>query len=108
MSTPEQNVDKHWTDVLSMSELEEQAKQFWVDKRMGGAEPTLADMYIAGFRLCFITLRPNIADLEADRNRLREMIKDGVPHDCAAGYDEVKFCSFRNGQGNMCMKCLNF
>lgn len=41
----------HWTDILSVSELEELAKQFWTEKTIGGVEPKLEDMFIAGFTL---------------------------------------------------------
>jgi hypothetical protein len=32
-------------------------------------------------------------------------IKDNLPEDCVAGYDEVKFCSIRNGDGWRCEHC---
>jgi hypothetical protein len=30
-----------------------------------------------------------------------------LPEDCVAGFDEVKFCYFRNGEGNKCLRCLD-
>lgn len=40
-----------WTDIITVSELEDLAQQYWVDKTCGGAEPKLKDMFIAGFIL---------------------------------------------------------
>jgi hypothetical protein len=30
-----------------------------------------------------------------------------LQEDCVAGFDEVKFCYFRNGDGNKCLRCLD-
>jgi hypothetical protein len=30
-----------------------------------------------------------------------------LPETCADGWDEIKFCSRRNGSGNGCMLCIN-
>lgn len=43
--------DLHWTTVLSISEIESKAKDFWVSKTMGGRSPSELDMFIAGFRI---------------------------------------------------------
>ncbi len=43
--------NKEWTDILTTSELADYAKQYWTSKLIGGAEPNLTDMFIAGFRL---------------------------------------------------------
>lgn len=35
----------------------------------------------------------------------KEEIPAGLPDDCVQGYDEVKFCSIRNGGGWQCKNC---
>lgn len=44
-----------------------------------------------------------------ENEELKNIIRNGgLPNDCVAGWDEVKFCPNRQGEGNMCMHCMNF
>ena len=52
--------------------------------------------------------------LESENQRLKEeldkannRIKLMLPSDCIGGYDEVKFCPIRQGDGNECKHCIN-
>ena len=46
-------------------------------------------------------------EIQSEIDNLKYMIIKGIPNECISGWDEVKFCSHRNGDGNKCMKCLN-
>ena len=41
-------------------------------------------------------------------NELKQLAHNGLPDDCIAGWNEVKFCPHRNGEGNMCKRCSNY
>jgi hypothetical protein len=38
---------------------------------------------------------------------LLSMVKNGLPDDCVHGWDEVKFCPVRQGDGWECRHCAN-
>jgi hypothetical protein len=47
-------------------------------------------------------------ELSEEIIKLREIIKNGgLSPDCELGYSEIKFCSFRNGEGDHCLRCFN-
>jgi hypothetical protein len=39
---------------------------------------------------------------------MKRLAHEGLPSDCVAGWDEVKFCHFRQSDGNMCKWCSNY
>lgn len=39
---------------------------------------------------------------------MKRLAHEGLPSDCVAGWDEVKFCHHRQGDGNMCKWCSNY
>jgi len=41
-------------------------------------------------------------------NELKYLAHNGLPDDCVAGWDEVKFCHHRQGDGNMCKHCSDY
>lgn len=41
-------------------------------------------------------------------NKLQEMVKYGLPERCVQDWGSVKFCTNRQGEGNICKQCLNF
>lgn len=40
-------------------------------------------------------------------DQLKQLVEKGIPEDCVLGCNEVKFCSYRNGEGNQCKHCLD-
>lgn len=49
-------------------------------------------------------------DLKQVRQQLSEKedeIQQYLPEDCIRGHGEVKFCDFRNGDGNKCKQCFS-
>jgi hypothetical protein len=38
-------------------------------------------------------------------DELETIVKDNLPEDCVLGYDEVKFCTYRQGDGAKCKHC---
>jgi hypothetical protein len=39
---------------------------------------------------------------------MKRLAHEGLPDDCVKGWDEVKFCENRQGDGNMCKWCSNY
>jgi len=39
---------------------------------------------------------------------MRYLAHQGLPDDCVRGWDEVKFCDVRNGDGGLCKWCSNY
>ena len=42
---------------------------------------------------------------EEELKELKLLAHKGLPGECIAGWDEVKFCPFRQGDGNKCQQC---
>lgn len=36
---------------------------------------------------------------------MKRVIYENLPNDCVKGYDKVKFCEVRNGNGGLCKMC---
>jgi len=68
-------------------------------------------------------LKPQIIEYEKEQLRLfrvsgscsadeleemKRLAHEGLPDDCVKGWDEVKFCENRQGDGNMCKWCSNY
>lgn len=62
-----------WTEIITVSELEELAKEYWVDKTCGGVEPKPKDMFIAGF---VIGVKRSSQNAEAKLNFESRLIDD--------------------------------
>lgn len=39
---------------------------------------------------------------------MKRLAHEGLPDDCVKGWDEVKFCENRQGDGNACKWCSNY
>jgi hypothetical protein len=39
---------------------------------------------------------------------MKRLAHEGLPEDCIKGWDEVKFCENRQGDGNACKWCSNY
>lgn len=39
---------------------------------------------------------------------LQILAHEGLPNECVRGWDEVKFCDVRQGDGNQCKQCSNY
>ena len=39
---------------------------------------------------------------------MKRLAHEGLPEDCVKGWDEVKFCENRQGDGNACKWCSNY
>jgi hypothetical protein len=39
---------------------------------------------------------------------MKHLAHEGLPDDCVKGWDEVKFCENRQGDGNACKWCSNY
>lgn len=40
--------------------------------------------------------------------KMKELAHQGLPDECVNGWDEVKFCEKRNGDGNACKLCSRY
>jgi hypothetical protein len=49
-----------------------------------------------------------IKQLQEEVNRLKVLAHEGLPNECISGFDEVKFCPIRQGDGNACKHCSDF
>lgn len=61
-----------------------------------------------------LTTKEKYDALKVENKRLESVISEArynLPTDCPVceeyGYDDVKFCHYRNGEGNKCLKCIN-
>lgn len=57
-------------------------------------------------------MRENLLDTVKEAMQETQQLKDivkngGLPKECIAGYQEVKFCPFRQGDGNQCLHCFS-
>jgi hypothetical protein len=46
--------------------------------------------------------------LADELEEMKRLAHEGLPDDCVKGWDEVKFCENRQGDGNMCKWCSNY
>jgi hypothetical protein len=49
-----------------------------------------------------------ILQLLDELKEMKSLAHEGLPNDCVAGYDEVKFCHNRQGEGNLCKHCSKY
>lgn len=48
-----------------------------------------------------------VSELEKENKEIKEVINRLLPENCIKGYENVKFCSYRNGEGNECRQCAD-
>lgn len=58
--------------------------------------------------LALLALQNQASDLKKELDLMKELAHAGLPNDCIRGWDEVKFCDIRNGDGGQCKWCSNF
>jgi hypothetical protein len=47
-------------------------------------------------------------ELKKELEKIKHLAHEGLPDDCVKGWDEVKFCANRQGDGNACKHCSNY
>jgi len=40
--------------------------------------------------------------------KMKRLAHEGLPDDCVNEWNDVKFCHYRQGDGNMCKHCSNY
>ena len=56
-------------------------------------------------RKIFIVVEERVKEEMSNIEELLPLIHGGLPDECVRGWDEVKFCDVRQGDGNMCKLC---
>lgn len=73
-------------------------------KQVQEGQLSIGDAQIQLLRLFDVSGSCSADELE----EMRRLAHEGLPDDCVKGWDEVKFCENRQGDGNMCKWCSNY
>lgn len=58
--------------------------------------------------IAFDLQHKEVLRLKQEVETLKGLAHEGLPKDCIAGEDEVKFCHWRQGEGNKCIHCSHY
>lgn len=73
-------------------------------KQVQNGELSIGDAQSQLLRLFDVNGNCSADELE----EMKRLAHEGLPDDCVKGWDEVKFCENRQGDGNMCKWCSNY
>ena len=56
----------------------------------------------------FAEREEEVKQLRDEIAELKPLAHEGLPNNCIEGWDEVKFCKIRQGEGNKCKNCSRY